>query len=338
MSSTRPCAAAPPNNTSMALELHIYSAGNADAIALRLPDSKWAVIDCGLDDGHAFVDYLRERGCEALAFIVLTHPDADHYLGLHAVLEQFSEVDAFWMPDEWDRGKAALRDLLLHHIHPRVKLRRLRAHYARAKDRLYSLPGHRFDAIALSPVDHDRWMAHRALDQARLRARAAPSANRLSLVLLIRYGAVNLLLGSDAEISTWKVIADSLRETSSDEREAHIIKIPHHGSRDSWDASVMSILLRHDQFIAVVSAQGNRRTSPAREVLCELTDLGAEVYCTGRSLHCVPGWVPGTECCGHVQVTIDDGGGINTQTEGAGRQSGTGYCNIVYRKATQARC
>jgi beta-lactamase superfamily II metal-dependent hydrolase len=219
----------------MTFELHVFSAGNADALALKLPDSRWGVVDCGLSDGNAFVDYLHENGCDDLAFIVLTHPDADHYLGLSAVFSAFQQIDKFWMPDDYHHGKIALRKLMLDHVHPRWKSEHLEAKHAVPGKKIYTHKSSNFEITALSPLEKDVWKVNFDIYRAKSKGTRAGSANRLSIVLHIKYNQTYALLGSDAEKVTWQVIADSPYLPMEGEQKIDIFKVPHHGSKDAWD-------------------------------------------------------------------------------------------------------
>jgi beta-lactamase superfamily II metal-dependent hydrolase len=322
----------------MTLNIHMYSAGNADALALKFPDETWAVIDCGLNDGRPFVNYLRSQGCEDLAFVLLTHPDADHYLGLLEVFASFQRIDEFWMPEEYSVGKIALVELLNDHVYPRFKSKTLIPHYTYPGRTIYQLNTHKLKVTALSPFDEARWMAHRRIDRAMLSRKRINPANRISIVLFIRYNETNVILGADAEIVTWRKIISEPPEGIPSDWKAHVFKIPHHGSVDSWDKATMASILQKEGTIALISSSGNRSTMPNRDVLCGLTDLQALTYCTGRSVHCTPGRDPGMDCCGHIVVTISEENSISVAAQDTWRKVGVGYCDIQHRKASGVQC
>lgn len=85
-------AAVPPGSMS----LTVLDVGQGSGALLRA--GKTALIDAGdREYGRAVCDALRALGVERLELVVLTHPHADHYGGMLAVLEEFP-VDTFVLP------------------------------------------------------------------------------------------------------------------------------------------------------------------------------------------------------------------------------------------------
>src|SRR2546428_3893 len=75
------------------LRLHVLSCGHGDTLLLQMPKKKWALIDChlpGIDARNRFFQYVESLGITTLNYVVLTHPDSDHYRGMRHVLEHFS--------------------------------------------------------------------------------------------------------------------------------------------------------------------------------------------------------------------------------------------------------
>jgi beta-lactamase superfamily II metal-dependent hydrolase len=83
---------------------------SGDAIALRFgdllsnpPAQTVVVIDGGFaDSGEALVQHIRKYyATNRVDLVISTHPDADHALGLEAVLEK-CDIGALWMHRAWD--------------------------------------------------------------------------------------------------------------------------------------------------------------------------------------------------------------------------------------------
>lgn len=259
-------------------------------------------------------------------------------VGLSAVFSAFQQIDKFWMPDDYHHGKIALRDLMLNHVHPRWKSEHLETKHAVPGDKIYTHKSSNFEITALSPLEKDVWKVNFDIYRAKSKGTRAGSANRLSIVLHIKYNQTYALLGSDAEKVTWQVIADSPYLPMEGEQKIDIFKVPHHGSIDAWDKGKLSPLLNQNQFTAIVSAAGDKRTSPAKEVLCDLTELGGSIYCTGRSVHCSPRNFVDRDCCGHIVVKVDENNEIMISMQKEGRETGVGYCSDTYRKSSGASC
>src|SRR3954469_7476348 len=76
------------------LRLHVLSCGHGDTLLLEMPKEKWALIDChlpGIEARNRFFRYVDSLGITTLDYVVLTHPDSDHYRGMRHVLEYFSQ-------------------------------------------------------------------------------------------------------------------------------------------------------------------------------------------------------------------------------------------------------
>jgi beta-lactamase superfamily II metal-dependent hydrolase len=88
-------------HTSGSLSVHFIAVGHGDAIAVRFPDNRVALIDGGEADAFRHVEtYLKQRIVgrnRRIDWLVNTHPHADHVGGLTAVLENFS-VDIVYRP------------------------------------------------------------------------------------------------------------------------------------------------------------------------------------------------------------------------------------------------
>lgn len=71
-------------------EIHVFGGKTGESIAVRLP-AGWGVLDAYAPVGAVpeVVSYLKERKVEELLFAGLTHPHADHFLGLRRVLTTF---------------------------------------------------------------------------------------------------------------------------------------------------------------------------------------------------------------------------------------------------------
>lgn len=82
------------NNNS--LLVHFVSVGQGDAIAINLPNGKTMLIDVGpINSNTALTDYLQSNVLHSkrknnIDYLVITHPDQDHFGGALRVLENFA--------------------------------------------------------------------------------------------------------------------------------------------------------------------------------------------------------------------------------------------------------
>jgi competence protein ComEC len=183
------------------LEITFLSVGQGDAALLRLPDGAAVLIDGGgaaeggADPGaRDVVPFLRDLGIRRLAAVFVSHPHADHVLGLAAVGRAVAVDRLFTNGDQGDAA-AALAVAGLPRAEPL------------APGDVWERGGVRFE-IHGGP-------------------RAGLGTNDASLVLRIVYLRTAVLFPGDieAEGEAAAVAAGGI--------EADAVKIPHHGSRRS---------------------------------------------------------------------------------------------------------
>jgi len=211
------------------LELTAIDVGQGDALLLGLPDGSAGLVDAGgllsyggeapaYDIGDAVVSpYLWSRSIQKLAFVAVTHPDADHLGGAAAVLRNF-DVERLWL------------SAVPHpEFEPLAQLARER--------------GVAVERLSLGDA--------RQLGDVRIEALWPPAAadpkkpNENSLTLLVRYREHEFLLTGDLEEAGEAAVAASLSV------DGEVLKAAHHGSRTS---STAPLLVSFRPELAVISA------------------------------------------------------------------------------------
>jgi competence protein ComEC len=190
------------------LEVTFLSVGQGDAALLRLPDGAAVLVDGGgaaeggADPGaRDVVPFLRDLGVRRLAAVFVSHPHADHVLGLAAVGRAVAVERLFTNGDPGDAAAAAV---------------------------LASLP----PAEPLAPGD--AWERGGVEFQVRGGPRAGLGTNDASLVLRVAYHRTAVLFPGDleAEGETAAAAAGGL--------DADAVKVPHHGSGRSSGPSLVA--------------------------------------------------------------------------------------------------
>jgi len=78
----------------------VVNVGQGDSIVFQLPQIRWGLVDCNVAAwrDHAPVeDVCRSYGVSQLDILALSHPDADHYLGMPRWIARFREsLSEFW--------------------------------------------------------------------------------------------------------------------------------------------------------------------------------------------------------------------------------------------------
>lgn len=227
------------------LEVHMIDVGQGDAIALRTPLGRWIVIDAGGgrmsgDAGRRIVaPYLRRAGGEVALFI-MTHPHDDHVGGAAAVITLLNPAD---VRDAAFAGTSpSYRDALVA-----------------AQER--HVPWHRVRAGDSTNID-GVMVTYLAPDSAWTASLTDP--NLASTVVMVRYGAVRVLLTGDAEVAEEEWMLRRWPGALA----ADALKVAHHGSSTSTRSAFLNAV---NPAIALVSVGArNRYHHPSPPVMDSL--------------------------------------------------------------------
>lgn len=181
-----------------------------DAILFALPSGEAVLIDGGsVEDGAQILRHVAGQGIDALAAVVLSHPDIDHYGGLTHVFRSlnvarfYSSGARSWTP--------AYRTFIRA-----VASSQCNIHEVRRGDHIPLKDSTTFKVLWPPP-------------NVRLRVFSRHSTNSYSVVLKVQFGDVSFLLPGDLkrDAESEIVAADGAALA------ANVLKIPHHGSRSS---------------------------------------------------------------------------------------------------------
>ncbi len=251
------------------LELTVLDVGQGDSLFVVSPHGRTMLIDSGgafggfrpqqptegPDPGEEAVSpYLWSRGFQKLDIVALTHAHQDHIGGLTAILENF-HVGQLWIGREVSsRAQEALEEL--------ARRKRIPIEHE-VRGRAMDWDGVRVDVLwpEISPDE------------------VAPRPkNNDSLALRLTYGRRVLLLPGDIEKQAEHQI---VAETEGDFLRADVLKVGHHGSKNS---TLEEFLARVRPEIAVISAGAeNPYGHPSPVVLERLEQAGARVLRTDDS-------------------------------------------------------
>jgi competence protein ComEC len=249
------------------LEVSVLDVGQGDSLFVVSPRGKTLLIDGGgafgwfggqsnrgIDPGEEAVSpYLWSRGFQKLDVVALTHAHQDHLGGLTAILENF-RVGQLWIGREVNSPALARVEQL-------------------ARDRKI-------------PIEHETRAKSFAWDNVEGRffwpeaSSAAPSQaakNDDSLVLRLRYEDRSILLPGDAEKEAERAM---LSESSQDELRAEVLKIGHHGSRNSTTPEFLAAVRPRLAIISV--GEDNPYGHPNAELLERLASADVRVLRTDR--------------------------------------------------------
>lgn len=302
----------PASSESMIIDIHLFACGHGDTILVHLPGDKWMLIDCHLpkNDGtlDRFLQILSDMNVGRLDWVLLTHPDTDHFLGMKDVLDHFTsdgrslgwwlysgmsarDIQALIWPDQQtERHYHKLRN----RVRQLAKDGALRRARVDANSRVMSPAGYRgrVDLFPIAPSEETLSdVAERDVPKAANSRIADLEANALSIVLCLSASEsdneFNAMFCGDAgpgelgaALTIWRSLAGEHGRTPC----LDVVKVPHHGSLESHSAELCRAKRAgRDGCCAAISA-GTRARLPDREVIRDYLAEGWKVLLTTRRI------------------------------------------------------
>lgn len=265
----------------MTYKLVFLDVGHGDSILLETPGNKVCIIDCNKYHGRTpVVDYLKKHNIKNLEFICITHPHADHFLGMLEVINCIHDnsgkinffADCGFSPKELDlEFLEEDKSKYYFELYKMVgKLFKGKLIECKENTLLYAENG--FEIRALLPDASTTRIELRKKSQNRERN---VDLNVFSIVLQITYGNTNVLLLSDSNRKSQEKVRTNIKNHCS----INVFKISHHGSIESYNSELVRKWKNTDQSFAIISA-GCVYGCPASEVLKNLTILNLDTYAT----------------------------------------------------------
>ncbi len=256
------------------LLVNFLDVGQGDATFITFPDGTNMLIDCAKD--KRVLPKLGEIlpfSDRSIDFLVITHPDSDHYGGCIDVLKRYeigeivytgkqkkgSFFETFQREVEQEQGEGA--------VYTEIK----------ARDS-WEIAGVRVSYLFPDfDIESDMSLFDKEL-----------SSNNTSIVMMLSFGETDILLTGDAE----KEIEKYLIQTYGTALDVEILKLGHHGSKSS---SIQDFLDITTPDVGIASAgQGNQYNHPAKDIVNRVLKNDIELYRTDRD--------------GNIIIIVDDEG------------------------------
>jgi beta-lactamase superfamily II metal-dependent hydrolase len=214
--------------------IEFLDVGQGDAILIRSPEGKTALVDAGTSS--RVVDRLRERGVDQLDMVVVTHHHTDHYGGMDDVIRAFKPrlfvaSNSGHTTSMWLKLLTLVRDSGMTAVQPTEE------------PRLIRLGSVEITVLPMAPED-------------------LKEENNNSVGLRVRHGSVCALMTGDAEETArawWVANCPELM------RDCLVLKLAHHGSHNGTDAELLELVKPK---LAVASlGVGNSYGHPHKEAL-----------------------------------------------------------------------
>jgi competence protein ComEC len=240
-------------NKSHYLEVVFFNVGQGDAIFIETPQKHQILIDGG--PGSVILERLAKEMPfydRSLDLVILTHPEADHMLGLIEVLKRYQVEYVLWTgiardTPEYKEWKRALEnekaDIRIAQAGQTIKI---------AKDIYLNI---------LRPRD-------------RLEGEFLKNSNNTSIVSRLVFKNSSFLFTGDI---SEKVEEDLV--ASNFQIKSNILKVAHHGSKTSSSDYFLEAV---SPGIAVIQVGKNSYGHPTEEVLSRLRKIGIKIFRTDK--------------------------------------------------------
>ena len=199
--------------------------GQGDAILIRSPEGKTALIDAG--PSKEIVPELKRLGVKSIDLVVVSHHHADHYGGMDDVIKSFRPrfflaTDSSHTTPHYLKLLRLFRDSGITAIFPTKASRKI------------ELGSVVLTVLPQPPENHE-------------------DENENSIGIRVQYGSISMLLTGDSqaeERAYWERHVPDLIGNCT------VLKLAHHGSRNGTDARWLSLVKPR---LAVISVGGEQR-------------------------------------------------------------------------------
>lgn len=237
---------------SRGLEVDFFDVGQGDAILIKTPDHQRILIDGG--PNNAVVNKLGENlpfFDKEIDLVILTHPHADHLVGLIEVLKRY-EVKKIL-----STGVAHPTPDYLTWLEE-IKKQNVPMEIAKAGETLDFGSGIKMEIFY--PVED-------------LAGKQVENLNNTSIVGKLIFGRTSFLFTGDAEMEVW----DELISRGIDLK-ADVLKVAHHGSKNATSKNFLEKV--QPKFAIISVGENNLFGHPSRIILNYLENIGAQILRT----------------------------------------------------------
>jgi competence protein ComEC len=273
----------------LAFEAHFINVGQGDAILLRFADGTDVMIDVGVagttlnpkaDVEVMLLTYLEDVGLDAIDYMIITHPDTDHYNMADAIFDAYD-----------------VRTIYANNVN---KNQTYNTFLQDAKDEVYSVHGHYDNFIGIGAMGKTYEITgenftidiyapgYDRLGNADENYTAAES-NGMSPIIIVTAAERRLVLAGDAIIATEEWFMDEIEGTSYDiegtSYDCDFLKAGHHGSDTSSGDAFLDFITC--EYVIVMADRDHSHGHPHDVVMERFEERSMPTYVTEDNGHIV---------------------------------------------------
>ena len=250
-------------------QIHFIDVGQGDAILCQFSDGTDVLIDAGSTTSGlqeirtGLINYLFSVGVtDTIEYVIVTHPDTDHYNMLTAVMDTFTVETVYYNNVNKNTTYSTFIDRIAEEVSDANNIG------IDADGEIYenaiSGVGYSFDIIA---PGYDRIEGEND----------AYKSNGMSPFVLLEVASTKILFTGDATYETEEWLLSYLGETAYD---VDVLKVGHHGSDSSTTQAFLDKIT--PEYAVISCDDGTKHGHPTPLVMNRLFDEGIVTYRTNR--------------------------------------------------------
>lgn len=256
------------------LVIHFNDVGQGDNILIMLPDGKTLLIDGGErfnDIEEDAVSYITDRNIDTLNYVILTHTDSDHCGSLNDIIDAVTNVEKVYFPkiktkDSQINAQIGLtsgaviaittevyKDFVEEVVESTYKdgdIRKATNYEYLLNEIIIDGGNYRFTMYCVSQTYYDN------MDD------DSHDINDISPICVLEYAGRKIVFTGDANNSTIETSAekrflDAMAQKGYSSYDCDILKVAHHGGRDSSGADFLNFITCEYAIISVGEKSGD---------------------------------------------------------------------------------
>ena len=247
---------------------HFIDVGQGDAILLEFGDGKTVMIDAGstspglADCRTETLAYLGNAGVDKIEYVIVTHPDTDHYNMLEAVMDAYVVDNVIYNACEKNKTYTGFIERIVEETGNASMI-------IDADGEDYSITGTGYTVNVYAPGYGTFENGDGKYD--------AEESNGMSPMIVVETAGRRLLFTGDGTVETESWFIEKM---GGDSYDVDFLKAGHHGSDTSTSQALLDFIT--PEYCVIMCDNGEEYSHPDTEVMNRLFDMGVVTYRTNR--------------------------------------------------------